>query len=77
VTVTLADGDDVSCTFFNVQGDEGTAGGNPTPTPTDDDDGELPDTAAGAVVEMPVTLVSVAFLAAVALLFGVRLARQR
>ncbi len=75
VTVTLHDGDNVSCTFTNEQGDEGTLGGNPTPSPSDDD--ELPDTAAGAVVEMPVTLVSVFFLAAVALLFGVRLARQR
>jgi hypothetical protein len=31
VTVTLHDGDDVTCTFVNTQGDEGTQGGNPPP----------------------------------------------
>ena len=31
VTVTLHDGDEVTCTFVNTQGDEGTEGGNPPP----------------------------------------------
>lgn len=53
----------------------GQAGGNPTPSP------DVPDTAMGEtfeqVVQLPATWASVAFLGAVALLLGVRLARRR
>ena len=56
-------------------GSEGQAGGNPTPTPS------VPDTAMneaiGQVVQMPVAWISLAFLGAVALLFGIRLAQRR
>jgi prealbumin domain-containing protein/uncharacterized protein DUF11 len=58
-----------------IAGSEGQAGGNPTPTPT------VPDTAMndaiGQVVQMPVAWISLAFIGAVALLFGVRLAQRR
>jgi hypothetical protein len=75
VTVTLADGDTDACTFVNVQGDEGTLGGNPTPSPSDD---ELPDTAAtGSSDPLSATALSLILVAALGTMFAVRIARQR
>jgi prealbumin domain-containing protein len=63
-------------TFVNTPRED-TAGGNPTPTATP----TVPDTAMneaiGQVVQMPVAWISLAFIGAVALLFGVRLAHRR
>jgi hypothetical protein len=73
VTVTLSDGDEVTCTFFNVQGDEGTLGGNPTPTPA----AEVPDTAIAPLVQLPAIAMSLASIVALATLMTLRLARRR
>jgi hypothetical protein len=55
----------------------GTLGGNPTPVPAQSGGGEVPDTAMGDVAQLPVTWISLAFIAAVALMCGIRLAQRR
>jgi hypothetical protein len=75
VAVTVPAGDDVTCTFFNVQDREGTAGGNPPPD--DPDDPEVPDTALGSIVQLPAIAVSIAFIAVLGALMTLRVAQRR
>jgi hypothetical protein len=75
VTVTVPAGEDVTCTFFNVQDREGTAGGNPPPD--DPDEAEVPDTAMDSVVQIPAIVVSIALIAALGALMTLRLAQRR